>query len=117
MKNTILVAVLSLSPVMVWAHGDHVPPVAQCASRKMCMQDEIEAAVPEAINRLIGSGEITKEWKTATVEKVETKDTKDGQKWVATVMNSAEKDASKQKLYILINSKGYMNKSNFTGEF
>lgn len=105
-----------MMPAMVMAHGDHVPPVAICKS-KTCTEEDIKASVPSAIEKLIEAGKITDSWKSAIVEKVESKQMKKGSKWIVIVNNSGEKDQSKQRLYILINKKGYLNNANFTGEF
>lgn len=76
----------------------------------------METAVPISIEMLIKSGRVEASWSKAKIEKVEKKEFKKGPEWVATLQDESQKDKSKQRLYIFINTKGYLNGSNFTGE-
>lgn len=110
-----LIASLAFMPNLVFAHGDHAPKVAQCASKE-CSKSEIESAVPEAIRILSSAGQVDSSWTKAKVEKVEQKTFKKGAEWVATLLDAGQKDKAKQRLYLFMTTKGYLNGSNFTGE-
>ncbi len=114
MKRGILTVAVALMPSLVFAHGDHAPSVAQCAS-KDCTKKEIELAVPMALEKLTSAGKVDSSWKSAKVENVEQKQFKKGPEWVATLLDSSQKDTTKQRLYIFITTKGFLNGANFTG--
>ncbi len=115
MKKIIFTVLLSVSSNFGFAHGDHPPRVANCAT-KDCTKDEIQLAVPKATEVLAGLGKIEASWVAAKVEKVEQKTFKKGPEWVAILLDEKQKDQKKQRLYIFITKKGYLNGSNFTGE-
>lgn len=115
MKNFILIAGLLVGSQTVWAHGDHAPKVASCKAKE-CTKEEIEAAVPAAVDRLAKSGKIEGTWTAAKIEKIEQKTFKKGPEWVATLLDEKQKDTSKQRLYVFITNKGTLNGANFTGE-
>jgi len=115
MKNIFLASVLAFLPTYAIAHGDHPPRVAPCISKE-CTQEQVEQAVPLSIEMLVKAGKIDSAWTSAKVEKVEKKQFKKASEWVATVFNEKQKDLSKQRLYIFITTKGYLNGSNYTGE-
>ncbi|OFZ19036.1 MAG: hypothetical protein A2Z20_09815 [Bdellovibrionales bacterium RBG_16_40_8] len=112
MKTLIIIAT-ALACNFAWAHGDHAKPVVKCLAA--CTQTEIETAIPLAIDALIAGGMVTPEWKTAKVEKTESKQFKKGPEWVTTLVDAKQKDTAKQRLYIFITTKGYLNGANFTG--
>jgi hypothetical protein len=114
MKNGILIVAIALMPTLVLAHGDHPAPIAQCASKE-CTKKEIELAIPTALEKLTSAGKIESGWKSAKVEKVEQKQFKKGPEWVATLLDSNQKDTTKQRLYIFITTKGSLNGANFSG--
>jgi hypothetical protein len=102
-------------PAILLAHGDHAPRVAKCGSVP-CTKTQIEEAVPVSVELLSQKGRIAASWSTAKVEKVEQKEFKKGSEWVAVLHDEKQADKSKQRLYIFITLKGYLNGSNFTGE-
>lgn len=114
MKTIILLTALILLPNLSFAHGDHPPRVASCAS-KDCTKEQIDAAVPMAVEMLVKAGKIESGWSTAKIDKVEKKDFKKGPEWVATLVDEKQPEG-KKKRYIFITSKGYLNGSNLTGE-
>ncbi len=109
MKKEILTTVLVLASSLCFAHGDHIPRVAACPD-KGCTKDQIEAAVPQAVEILVKIGKIESNWSAAKVEKVEKKEFKKGPEWVATLLDQ------KQRRYIFITTKGYISGTNLTGE-
>jgi hypothetical protein len=114
MKKCLLISILTLLPTLGLAHADHAPKVAACS--KDCTKAEIEASVPTAVELLIKKAKLEGTWTTAKIEKVEQKQFKKASEWVATLFDEKQKDTSKQRLYIFITTKGYLNGSNFTAE-
>jgi hypothetical protein len=113
MKKIILTTIALLYGQVALGHGDHPPKIATCA--KECTKAEIEAAVPNAINTLVESGRIQGSWTSAKIKTVEQKNFAKGPEWVATILDEKIKDTSKQKLFVFITKKGYLNGSNYTG--
>ena len=113
MKTIIILMALTISTI-TFAHGNHAPKVAVC--KKECTQEQVEKAVPAALDFLIKEDDLDKSWKTAKVEKIEKKQFKKSQEWVATLVDENQTDKAKQKLYVFITLKGTLNGSNFTGE-
>lgn len=97
------------------AHGDHPVKLASCKAAE-CTKAEIEMAVPLTVEAMIEKQFIGSEWRSAKTEKVELKEFKKGAEWVATLFDSKQKDATKQRLYIFMSKKGYPNGANFTGK-
>jgi hypothetical protein len=116
MKKLILAVTLFVSPMVSFAHGDHAPKIAACAVPKECTMDEVKMGVPKAVELLSANGKIAGSWTTAKIEKVEQKQFKKGPEWVATLLDEKQTDSKKQRLYIFITMKGYLNGANFTGE-
>lgn len=114
MNKIIFVTALIISPGLSFAHGDHPPRVAACASKE-CTKEQVEPAVPMAVEMLAKAGEIESSWTTAKIEKVEKKEFKKGSEWVATLVDEKQPEG-KKKRYIFITLKGYLNGSNLTGE-
>ncbi len=115
MRNIILTITIALLPLVGTAHADHAPKVAVCAS-KVCLQEEITAAIPKAVEVLVAKGKVEATWKAIKTEKIEQKEFKKGPEWVATLFDEKQPDQKKQRLYIFITMKGYLNGSNYTGE-
>lgn len=113
MKIILTLIVLTM-PLATFAHGDHAPKVAACT--KECTQEQIEKSVPTALDFLIKEDRLDKSWKSAKVEKVEKKQFKKSMEWVATLVDEKQTDKTKQKLYVFITLKGYINGANYTGE-
>ena len=89
--------------------------VATCIA-KACTEDDVKAAVPSSVEILAAKGMIDPSWKNAKIEKVEQKKFAKGMEWVATLLDEKQKDQKKQRLYIFITNKGYLNGANSTGE-
>lgn len=65
---------------------------------------------------LIGSGKIDASWKSVKLDKAETVEGKSMKEWKFTFKNPAEKDASKQTLYMFYTLTGNFIGANFTGK-
>ena len=65
---------------------------------------------------LAGNGKIDGSWKTVKLEKAETVEGKNMKEWKLTFKNPAEKDASKQTLYMFYSLTGNFIAANFTGK-
>lgn len=115
MKKLILMTGLVFTSIVCFGHGDHAPRIATCAKTD-CTKEQVEAAVPKAVEMLVGNGKIASSWTSAKIEKIEQKQFKKGTEWMATLFDDKQKDPSKQRLYIFITNKGFLNGSNFTGE-
>ena len=113
MKQFVLTIAFALSAQVALAHGDHAPKIAKCS--KECTKEQVEASIPGALDIQVQSGKIDASWTSAKVEKVELKSFSKGSEWVATIFDEKAKDTSKQRLYVFITKKGYLNGSNFTG--
>ncbi len=114
MNTIILITALTLFSSLSFAHGDHPPRVAPCISKE-CTKEQIETAIPMAVDLLVKTGKIESNWNSAKVEKVEKKDFKKSPEWVATLFDEKQPEGKKRR-YIFITIKGYLNGSNLTGE-
>ncbi len=65
---------------------------------------------------LINGGKIDATWKTVKLDKAETIEGKSMKEWKFTFKNPAEKDASKQTLYMFYTLTGNFVAANFTGK-
>ena len=115
MKTELLFTGILLTASLGLAHADHAPRAANCTS-KGCTKEQIEAAVPTALEHLMMAGKIDSSWSTAKVEKVEQKQFQKGPEWVATLFDAKQKDQKKQRLYVFITVKGFVSGANHTGE-
>lgn len=115
MKNIILVTALTLHAGFAIAHSDHPPKVASCIG-KSCTKDQVEKALPGALDFLIAKRKIAEGWKTAKVDSIEQKTFKKGPEWVAKLTDDKQTDASKKNLYVFITMKGVLAGANHTGE-
>ncbi len=111
--KSVLVMLFSLFAATAFGHGNHPKPIATCVA--VCTQVEVETAVSLAVSTLVTKGKVAASWNNAKVEKVEKKEFKKGEEWVATLFDSTEKDATKQRLYVFITTDGFLNGANFTG--
>jgi hypothetical protein len=114
MKKIILTLAFALATPTAFGHGDHAPKVAACA--KECSKEQIETALPKAVNLLIEAGKIEGSWASAKIEMVELKKFAKGSDWVVTLLDEKVTDLSKQRRYVFITKKGYLNGSNITGK-
>jgi hypothetical protein len=114
MREILLTLGILLSSDFSFAHGDHVPPIASCQGKE-CSKEQIENAVPIAIQILVKMGKIESNWSSSKIEKVEQKKFEKGTEWVASIFDANQKDQTKQRLYIFITNKGYLSGSNYTG--
>lgn len=76
----------------------------------------IAGCATEKKDGLIGSGKIDASWKSVKLDKAETVEGKSMKEWKFTFKNSAEKDASKQTLYMFYTLTGNFIAANFTGK-
>ena len=65
---------------------------------------------------LVGKGNLDTSWKNATLDKAEVVAGKDKKEWKLSFKNAAEKDASKQTLYIFYTLTGNFIGANFSGK-
>ena len=116
MKNFVSIAALVTTLVMAPSafaggggrchfHGN--TPVAESVVTG-CANDQKDA--------LISKGKIDASWKTVQLDKAETVDGKSKKEWKLTFKNPAEKDVSKQTLYMFYTLSGNFIGANFTGK-
>ncbi len=113
MKLLLTIALFTILPNTVLAHGDHAPKVANCS--KECTKEQVENAIPASVEILVNAGRIEAAWTTAKIDKVEKKYFKKGAEWVAVLVDDKLPE-NKKRRYIFITTKGYLNGSNTTGE-
>jgi hypothetical protein len=65
---------------------------------------------------LVSNGKIDPSWKSVKLDKAETVEGKNMKEWKFTFKNPAEKDASKQTLYMFYTLTGNFIAANFTGK-
>ena len=65
---------------------------------------------------LVGKGKLDASWKNAALNKAEVVEGKDKKEWKLSFKNPAEKDASKQSLYMFYALNGNFIAANFTGK-
>ncbi len=65
---------------------------------------------------LVSKGKLDASWKNATLDKAELVAGKDKKEWKLSFKNAAEKDASKQTLYMFFNLTGNYIGANFSGK-
>ena len=116
MKNTISIAALTLalfaSP-SAFAGGSggchfhgHAP----------VKESILTGCAAEYKDGLVASGKIDASWKSAKLDKAETVEGKSMKEWKFTFKNPAEKDATKQTLYMFYTLTGNLIGANFTGQ-
>lgn len=115
MKQILFVTLLILQSSFALAHADHPPKVAACIG-KPCTKDQVEKALPGALDFLIAKGKIAEGWKTAKVDSIEQKTFTKGPEWVAKFTDEKQIDATKKNLYVFITMKGVLAGANYTGE-
>lgn len=115
MKTVLLLSVFALTPLSSFAHGDHPPRVAACIA-KDCTKDQIEKALPTALDILVLQGVIDESWKLIKPASIEEKKFKKSTDWVAKYIDAKQKDEKKKNLYIFITQKGILGGANYTGE-
>lgn len=115
MKQILIAFTIALQTSFVFAHGDHPPKVAACLG-KPCTKEQVEKALPVALDFLVSKGKIAEGWKTAKVESIEQKTFKKGPEWVAKLTDEKQTDAAKKNLFVFITLKGVLAGANNTGE-
>ena len=70
----------------------------------------------EQKNALVGKGKIDASWKAVKLEKAETVAGKSAKEWKFTFKNPAEKEASRQTLYVFYTLTGNFIGANFDGK-
>lgn len=76
----------------------------------------IVGCATERKDALATSGKIDAAWKTVKLDKAETVEGQKMKEWKLTFKNPAEKDASKQTLYMFYSLTGNFIAANFTGK-
>ena len=76
----------------------------------------VTACAKQQKDALAAKGKIDASWKTVSLEKAETVDGKSKKEWKLTYKNPAEKDASKQTLFMFYSLSGNFIAANFTGQ-
>lgn len=109
MKFVTAFTMIAFSASFAFATGGHFHPkkVAKCSSE--CTEDQLKAALPEAIDHLSAWGKIDKSWKTAKVESVTKKTFKKGPEWVLAL------DQGGKKRYVFVTLDGFVAGANDTG--
>ena len=109
MKKIIIALFVMLSPVVGFAHGDHVPKAS-------IEKPQVIEMAKSQIDRLIAGGKIDVTWKNAELVGTEKKKNKSTWEWINTFKNAQEKDEAKQTLYVYLTLSGEFVAANFTGK-
>ncbi len=116
MKNIIsiasLVATLSFTPAAFASGGGGCHFHGNAPVKESVLTDCVNAQK----DALIGSGKIDASWKSVKVDRAETVEGKSMKEWKFSFKNPAEKDVSKQTLYMFYTLTGNFIASNFTGK-
>lgn len=109
MKTLTLFVISSIAMTSSFAGSGHFHPkkVAKCSGE--CTEEQLKAALPDAIDHLAAWGKIDKSWKNAKVESITKKAFKKGEEWVL----SLERDGKKRFVFITLD--GFAAGSNDTG--
>lgn len=91
---------------MAFSHGVHPPRPIICETS--CTRQQIEKAIPDAIDILIKNNSIEKRWKTADVENIEERNFKKGPGWAIKLKDKTQQKEQKMNLFIIISTKGYL---------
>lgn len=100
---------LSLLPVVVWAHGAD-------GSHDPVTQSQAEHSAIESVASLADKKKIDSSWKAANHVKTEKKKFGDSTEWVVSFKNDKISDSSKQTLYIFVTLGGEVVGANHTGK-
>ena len=114
MKSLILLATIIFSQVTL-ASGNHYHPqqILKCAGD--CTEVQVKEILPIALDVLIKAKEVKESWAKIPVEKIEKKQFKKSQEWVVSFFDGAQKDQSRQRLYVFITLDGWLNGANNSG--
>ncbi len=107
-----LIATLALAPA-AYAGGDGECHFHGNAPAK---ESVVTGCAKQQKDALAAKGKIDASWKTVALEKAETVDGKSKKEWKLTYKNPAEKDASKQTLFMFYSLSGNFIAANFTGQ-
>ncbi|HAZ13875.1 MAG: hypothetical protein A2X86_12860 [Bdellovibrionales bacterium GWA2_49_15] len=114
MEKVILAVLMMFSSTFAFGHASHAPKVVTCAASG-CTRDQVEQAIPAVVEMMAQKSTVEASWTSAKIEKVELKQFPKGPEWVTTLFDIKQKDKAKQRLYIFITPKGYLNGANYTG--
>jgi hypothetical protein len=114
MKSLILLATLIFSQVS-FASGNHYHPkqILNCTGE--CTEAQVKEILPTALDILIKAKEVKESWKKIPVEKIEKRQFKKGQEWVAILLDASQKDEARNRLYVFITLDGWLNGANNSG--
>lgn len=114
MKSIILLTALVFSTAS-FASGNHYHPkqILKCASE--CTEAEVKAILPTALDTLIKAREVKEAWKQVPLEKIEKRQFKKGQEWVAIFFDKNQTDVARQRLYVFVTLDGWLNGANNSG--
>lgn len=121
MKNSVftasLIAALALAPAVfspsAFAAGDGDCHFHGNAPAK---ESIVTGCASQQKDALVGKGKIDASWKSAKLQKAETVEGKSKKEWKLSFNNLAEKDTSKQTLYMFYTLSGNFIAANFTGQ-
>lgn len=116
MKNSISIA--SLITILTLAPAAHAGGGGDCHFHGSAPAKEsiITGCAKQQKDTLAAKGKIDASWKAVALEKAETVDGKSKKEWKLTYKNPAEKDASKQTLFMFYSLSGNFIAANFTGQ-
>ena len=121
MKNSVfttsLVATLAFAPA-VFSPTAYAGGGGDCHFHGNALAKEsiVTGCANQQKDTLIGKGKIDASWKSAKLQKAETVEGKSKKEWKLSFNNPAEKDTSKQTLYMFYTLSGNFIAANFTGQ-
>lgn len=121
MKNSVVAASLVVTIALA---PDVFSPAAYAGGDGNChfhgnapaKESIVTSCANQQKDTLIGKGKIDASWKSVKLQKAETVDGKSKKEWKMTFNNPAEKDPSKQTLYMFYTLSGNFIAANFTGQ-
>ncbi len=121
MKNSVftasLIAALAFAPA-VFAPSAYAGGDGDCHfhGNAPAKESTVIGCANQQKDALVGKGKIDASWKSVKLLKAETVDVKSKKEWKLTFNNPAEKDTSKQTLYMFYALSGNFIAANFTGQ-
>ncbi len=116
MKNSIftasLIATLAFSPAAYAGGGGDCHFHGNAPAKESI----VTGCANQQKDVLVGKGKIDASWKSVKLQKAETVEGKSKKEWKMSFNNPAEKDTSKQTLYMFYTLSGNFIAANFTGQ-
>ena len=116
MKNFVSIAALVTTLVMAPSAFAGGGGPCHCHGNTPVAESVVTGCANDQKDALISKGKIDASWKTVQLDKAETVDGKSKKEWKLTFKNPAEKDVSKQTLYMFYTLSGNFIGANFTGK-